>query len=69
MRWEVRRGKQIILIMVRPCLTRVSVIIAHHSLFGASAQELLYLPGHFQNQASRACSRQEVFKFYVLEEA
>ena len=38
-------------------------------LLGPSAQKLFYLPDHFENQASRACSRQQVFQFYVLEEA
>ena len=54
--------------VVRPCLTRLDFIIARGFL-GASAQELVYLPDQFQNQTSRACSRQEVFQFYVLEEA
>ena len=53
--------------VVRPCLTRVDVIIAR-GLLGATAQELVYLPDHFQNQASHACSRQEDFQFYVLDE-
>ena len=48
---------------------RVNVIIAR-DLLRASTQELVYSPDHFQNQASHACSeRQEVFQFYVLEEA
>ena len=56
------------IILVRPCLTRVNFIIAK-GLLGASVQELVYLPTHFHNQASRDCSRQKVFQFYVLEEA
>ena len=37
--------------VVRPYLTRVNVIIAM-ALLGASAQELVYLPDHFQNHSS-----------------
>ena len=51
--------------MVWPCLTIVNVIIAR-GLLGVSAQELVYLPDHFQNHASHAYSRQEVFQLYVL---
>ena len=39
-------------IVVRPCLTRVNVIIAK-GLLVASGQELVCLPDHFQNQTLR----------------
>ena len=49
-------------------ITLSNVIIAR-GLLEASAQQLGYLPYYFQNQASHACSRQQVFQFYVPEEA